>query len=232
MSKFTPENIQALNDEIKAFLVEVNEQKKRLQEDLKAIKHFSSDIKVCDFGCGFGHTTYCLSSILSATESIGIDSDPFAIHKASLWFDAVKLQKQLSVEEEISDDILTQETDRILEIVRPPEFLVRDVVSGKDLPSEIDLAYCRKLLVNIGVGNYENNVSGIAGCKLAIKNIVKTMTPGGWFVAVEQVQGVDFSHLLEDEGLHYENKTRFQLGGGLPCYRYVYRKPDIPPLKS
>jgi len=120
----TEEQLKSFNDDIEAFFVEINEQRKRVQEDLKAIIWSSSSRKVCDFGCGYGYTTYCLSSILNANESIGLDSNPDAIHKANNWFKAVKLHKQLSAREEMPDDILTRETNQILGIVRPPEFLV------------------------------------------------------------------------------------------------------------
>ncbi len=222
----TEEQLKAFHDDIQVFLAEIKEQKKRIQEDLKAITLSSSDIRVCDFGCGCGYSTYCLASILNASQLIGIDSDPVVIHKANNWFKAVKLHKQLSVKEEIPDDILTQEANQILGIVKHPEFLVGNVVLGKDLPSDIDLAYCRRLLVNIGVGNYENNVSSINGCKLAIRNIVKTIKPGGLFVVVEEVQRVDFSQLLEEAGLYYQDKSYFQLGGAIPFYRYTYRKAE------
>ena len=222
----TEKQLKSFNDEVKAFFVEIEEQKKRIQKDLQVVELPLLNRRICDFGCGLGYTTYCLASMLNATESIGVDTDPAIIHKASLWFKAVKLHKQLSAKEEATDEILTQEANQMLRIVQSPEFLVRDVVSGEDLPSNINLAYCRKLLVNILAGNYENNISGIDGCKLAIKNMAKTITPGGWLVAIEEKQGGDFSQLFEMGGLYCVDKTYLQLGSAIPCYRYVYRKPE------
>jgi len=223
----TEDDIRPLNNDIETFLNILSKKRKEIHEDLKGINLSLLGGKVCDFGCGNGYTTYCLTAILNATESIGVDSDPIAIDRASLWFKAVKLYKQFSAKEEISDDILTQKTNQTLGIIKPPEFLVRDVVSGEDLPSDISFAYCQKLLVNIGAGNYKNNISGITGCKLAIQNIVKTMLPGGWLVAVEETQGGDFSQLFEEEELFYVAKSYFQYQGVLPFYRYVYKKPEL-----
>lgn len=222
----TENQLKSLNDEVKAFFVEIEEQKKRIQKDLQAVELPLLNRKICDFGCGLGYTTYCLASILNATESIGIDSDPATIHKAGLWFKAVKLYKQLSTKEETTDEVLTQEANQMLRIVRFPEFLVRDVVSGEYLPSNIGLAYCRKLLVNILTGSYGNRISGIDGCRLAIQHIVKTIMPGGWFVAVEEISGGDFTPLIDESMLSRVDITHFQLGGAIPCYLYVYRKPD------
>jgi SAM-dependent methyltransferase len=137
MTNFTQEDIKAFNDDVEAFFVEINEQKKRVQEDLKTVELPLLNGRICDFGCGPGYTTYCLASILNVTESIGIDIDPFEIRKAMLWFEAVKLYKQRATKEELSENAITQETNRALGIIRHPEFLVGD----------ISLVYCRKLRI-------------------------------------------------------------------------------------
>ena len=224
MMRTTEEQFNAFNEDIHSFFDEVNKQKNSIQEDLKAVQLPLVNGKICDFGCGLGYTTYCLASILNATKSIGVDNDSATIHKANLWFKALELYKQISIDEETTDGILTQEVNHMVSTLHPPEFLVRDVVAGENLPSHISLAYCRKLLVNIFVGGYENNMSGLDGCQLAIQNIVKTLTPRGWFVAIEERQGGDFSQLFEKCGLNIVDKTSIQLNGALPCYRYVYRK--------
>lgn len=221
----TAEQLKLFNDEITAFFIEVEEKKKRVQNDLQSLKLPLLNRKICDFGCGLGYTTYSLASILNATESIGIDIDPVVVRKANLWIKAIKLHMQLTAKDTLSDFATTQKANQTLGILSPPKFLTKDVISGKKLPSKIGLAYCRKLLVNIIAGNYENKISGIDGCKLAIQNIAKTIISGGWFIAVEEKQGGDFSPLLEEYGLSCVAKTDFQLGGALPYVRYLYKKP-------
>jgi SAM-dependent methyltransferase len=227
MTTMNEEDINAFNEDVKAFLNKVSDEKKLLGEDLKLIEHPLSNGKICDFGCGSGYTTYSLMSILNATEGIGIDIDPAAIHRAALWFKAIKLHKQLNAKENLSDSVITQEANHILGIVKPPEFKVGNVVSGENLPSDVSLAYCRRLLVNIVHGNYHDNLSGAERAKLAIKNMVNSIIPGGWIVAVEDASGGNFCRLLEEENLYCWNIIRFQLNGVIPFYRYVYRKPQV-----
>lgn len=59
-----------------------------------------------------------------------------------------------------------------------------------------------------------------------MKNIVNGMRTGGWFVAVEESSGGNFSQLLEEEGLKQINIVHFHLNGIMPYIRYVYRKLD------
>jgi len=227
MTNPTEENIKAFNNEIKDFFHTIDDQKKLLSEDLKAIKFPLPVGKIVDFGCGSGYTTYCLTSILDAPEAIGIDIDPNAIYRAALWFKAVKWHVEHSTEEKLSDSVIIQQSNLKLGIIKPPEFIVGDVVSGKNLPSGVSLAYCRRLLVNIVHDNYDDGSSGTDRAKLAIKNMVGTIIPGGWFIAVEEASGGNFCRLLEEENLYCVNIIRFHLDGVVPYYRYVYGKPLI-----
>jgi len=224
MINLTKEEIKAFNDSIKAFFDKISETKKQLQEDLEVVELPWSNRKICDLGCGFGYTTYCLTSLLKTTQTTGIDIDPLAINQAENWFKAVKLYEQLTSEQELSDDVLTAEAKKILGIEQPPNFVVGDVISGENLPLNVSLAYCRRLLVNIVHGDYKDKLSGIERVKLVIRNITNTIVPEGWFVAVEESSGGDFSKFIEEEGLSCVNIIPFQLSGIVPYRRYIYKK--------
>lgn len=224
MNNPTEKYIKAFNNDIAIFLSRINEDKEQLQNDLADINLPLPTGKICDFGCGLGFTTYCLASILNATESVGIDVDPHSINQAKKWFEAIKLHTQFTSEMTLSDNIIYQKSNLLLGTLKPPEFVVGDVISGENLPSDITLAYCRKLLVNILHGNHKDNLHGIDRTRLAINNIVKTIAHGGWFVAVEEFSGGNFSQLLEEQGLQRINVTQFSLSKIVPCTRYVYRK--------
>ena len=111
----TEEEINAFNMDIKDFFDTLCDEKKWLSEDLRAIELPLLGGKICDFGCGFGHTTFCLMSILGASEAIGIDIDPNVIKRARLWFEAVKYYIEHSTEEKLSDSEITNKLTLHLE---------------------------------------------------------------------------------------------------------------------
>jgi len=112
-----------------------------------------------------------------------------------------------------------------LKILKHPSFIIGDVISDRNLPSGISLSYCRKLLVNIKFGSYPDNLSGEDRVRLAIKNLSKNMARGGWFIAVEEISGGDFSPLLEEQGLTKVNIAQISPNKIVPLYtKYLYRK--------
>lgn len=222
----TQEDTEMSNNYIKDFINNISNEKKLLQEDLKALELPLQVGNVSDFGCDCGLTTYCLTSIVNATKTIGIDNNPTSINRAMHWYEAVKWHIQLTNKETLSDDIMSQKANLLLGISRPPEFIVGDVISGENIPSEISLAYCRRLLVNIAHGKYEDNLSGVERARLAIKNMARKIISGGWFIALEESSGGNFSQLLEEEGLQRINVAPFQVNSIVQYTRYVYRKLD------
>jgi SAM-dependent methyltransferase len=214
------EHLAAFNNGIRDFLNHIKNNKEQLKEGLRDIELPLPISKISDFGCGFGFTTYCPTSILNITESIGVDLDPLLIDQANKWFKAIKLHIQFESEKILPDNIVYQRANMLLEVLQPPAFIVGDVISGENLPSGIALAYCRKLL-----GNYKDNLSGIDQARLAINNIAKNIVHGGWLVAVEESSGGNFSQLLDQQGLTQVSITQSSPNKIVPLYtRYVYRK--------
>jgi hypothetical protein len=224
MNSPTEEVLKAFKNEVADFLSRIIENKEQLQNDLADIELPLPTGKICDFGCELGFTTYCLASILNATESVGADIDVSAINQAKKWFKAINLYIQFTSEKPLSDDIVYEKSNLLLGILKPPEFAICDVVSEENLPSDISLAYCRKLLVNIACGNYSDNIFDIDKVRLTIKNIAKKIVHGGWLIVVEETKGGNFSHLLEEQGLRRINVAQFSLNKIVPYTRYVYRK--------
>jgi len=216
--------------DMRIFFRKLSEIGKDISEDLATIPDNQPYQRVCDFGCGDGVSTLNLTSSLRVEKAYGIDKYESNINQAKLWGKA--LAKFIERSETDSDISLQNQATKVLALYKNIEFQIRDVVES-ELPSDLDIAYCNLLLVNIYNGSYENQASGISGVEAAIKNISNSLVEGGYFLAIEQYgQGLDFNYLFEKVGLH---------GDGIPFLRkpittdgralysedrikYVYRK--------
>lgn len=177
-----------------------------VQEDLKGIPLNTPDIRVGDFGCGQGYTTLSLMLVLHAAECFGIDKFSGQMLSPSLQevqrrFDEIK-STVLSSLDDSSIDSLSKEILILLNNNRWPLFRQNDILKGSDLPNDLDLVYCKRLLGPIYDGEDGNPIRGDAAVKLAIDNIAGSIRNGGLFCLVER-SAKDFSLYLEQAHLAY-----------------------------
>ena len=218
--------------DMRGFFRTLSERQKDISEDLKTIPTNQPYQRICDFGCGDGLSTLNLTSSLVVEKAFGIDKYESNINRAKLWGRALTKFKELS---EVNNDIdtdLQNQAAKVLALHQNIEFKVGDV-SGNELPSNLNIAYCNLLLVNIYNSAYENQLSGISGVEAAIENISKSLAGGGYFLAIEQYgQGLDFNYLFEKVGLKGNgapfNRNPITTDGRASFaenrIRYVYRK--------
>jgi len=218
--------------DMRRFFRALSEMQKDISEDLDTIPTNQPYQRICDFGCGDGLSTLNLTSSLGAEKAFGVDKYESNINRAKLWGRALTKFIELS---EVNDDIdidLQDQATKVIALHQSIEFKVGDVARN-EMPSNLNIAYCNLLLVNIYKSAYENQLSGISGVEAAIENISKSLVGGGYFLAIEQYgQGLDFNYLFEKVGLK---------GNGIPFLRkpittdsraffvenrirYVYRK--------
>ena len=210
-------------------------EKEDVRVDLVSIELSASEPKVLDIGCDVGIETIALASVLETSVVIGIDKQPDAIVIANHWNKEAEKYIRLSEgNEDAVNKALTLFGVRCF-----PKFIIGDVVSGQNLPVQIDLVYSRKLLVPIHENEYDNPISGDFGVTISIGNIANTIRSGGWAILIEKdlrAYGIDkdFIPLIEQAGLNLvgvERLTRFDiLSTGkrsiIPYHyiRYVCRK--------
>jgi len=203
-----------------------------VRQDLEIAKLNTCKGRICDFGCGDGFSTLCLVSLLRVTKALGIDKVESEIVLAKFWPEAInkflELPESYNVEEENRNRARS-----LLNLYHLIDFRVGDVVLGEKMPENIDVAYCNLLLVNIYNSAFGNRISGLIGVETAIKNISKSINPGGYFLAIEQCgRGeLDFRQLFEKadlvgEGECFLRKPITLEGRGIAeqRIRYVYQK--------
>jgi len=194
-----------------------------LQEDLSGLPLNKYGLKVGDFGCGAGYTTWSFLLSLSKSECIGVDKFlPFDIPPEwetllSKWdiesdFQRWNIESVQSHNKDIVDyiksgtfevqgDALLQGLcSAVVKDERQPAIQRGDIVSGEglfpDFRNYFDFVYCKRLLFPIFNGEYENQKNDIT-LRLAIANIANTLKNGGWFCFVEVAYLKESSSLEE-----------------------------------
>jgi hypothetical protein len=186
-----------------------------VQADLMGLGLGLSPFKIAEVGCGWGYTTLSLMLELQTSECIGVDQfvknyllDVPSIEDVNLQFDEIK-NEVLSNAYTSEDDSIKGEIHHIFHKGCFPEFQVGDVVTGDNLPLNLDFIYCKKLLQNIFDGGYGNHYKGDEGVNLAINHISRTVKQGGLICIVEPA-GTNFMPFLEQAGLEMIRCCRIQ----------------------
>ncbi len=185
-----------------------------IQEELDLIGRPGDILKVCDFGCGQGLSTYGLALALPGSECIGIDrfdgeSSP-SLSTMLRYSDAVKqlCESDLSLKAGFPGELC-----RLLRETRLPMFHRGDIVLGHNLPADVDLAYCKRVLINLFYRKHGEHPSGGEGLLTAIKHIARSVRPGGYVCTVE------FDGFALDEYLRKANLSIVRHG--------VFKRNDI-----
>ena len=181
------------------FLAQLRLELEDIEQDLACPGLRRSCHSAADFGCGAGLTTISLLLELGTPELQGIDKDARLIQAAKDGMEGLRLSL-LSGEAEDSEDQLIARLRVALESGRSVSFSIGDIISPHGLPRNLDLAFCRRVLIPIHDNEYSNPVSGMIAAQRAIKNIAATVTPGGQMLIVEK-HVVDFRPALEKAGL-------------------------------
>jgi len=184
-----------------------------LQQDLKGLDLSLAECRIGDFACGWGNTSLGLMLELKCHECIGVDR-----FEKNTLLDVPSLEDVQEQFKEIRDMAFTspsllQDNKIVTEIrnlyknERIPNFQIGDIVTGENLPSDLDFVYCKKLLQNILEGGYSNSRHGDDGVRLAVKHIANAVKQGGQVCLIEPA-GTNFMTYLE--------QAEFQL---IRCFR-------------
>ncbi|RIK31686.1 MAG: hypothetical protein DCC56_05750 [Anaerolineae bacterium] len=186
-----------------------------VQEDLRGLKLAPLALRVGDFGCGWGYTTLSLMLELQTFECFGVDRftknlvlDVPSIEDVNLQFNELR-EEVLSNAYPPEEHNIKSEIHQILQNSPFPKFQVGDVVTGDNLPSNLDFIYCKKLLQNIFDGGFNQYHKGDEGVNLAINRIFHAVKQDGVICIVEPA-GTNFMPFLEQNGLEMIRCCRIQ----------------------
>jgi SAM-dependent methyltransferase len=155
-----------------------------IREELDKLGIRQSGIRICDFGCGTGLTTFGLAIEVERSICLGLDlfNEEIGVTPKSILNLVNRTSKKYYPE--------------IFELIqnnRLPTFIEGNIVNNQNMPNRIDLAYCRKVLMNIHGKAYRGTQSGESGLLKGLRNIAESITSEGFLCDVEY----DDAHILE-----------------------------------
>jgi len=154
--------------------------------------------RICDYGCGKGLTTFGLALENQGAECIGVDLfDQETIptpEKLTRYMASVERECQYTGEAVSS---FPGDLCRLVDENRLPKFIRGNIVLDHNLLPDIDLAYCKKVLVNLLGKEYKGTPSGEDGLLLGIKHITQNLEPGGLLCVVEYDKDFGLGKYLE-----------------------------------
>ena len=181
-----------------------------IQEELDLIGLSENGLKICDYGCGSGITTYGLALQIEDSECFGIDKfDGESTPTLNIMVQFTESIKSGCEERSLSIKIIPDELCNLIRKKRSPVFLRGDIVLGKNIPRDLDLAYIKRVLINIYNGKHGNIHSGKKGLELAIKHIAGSVRPGGLVCAIE-FDGLMLDEYFLEAGLSIVNSVPFK----------------------
>jgi SAM-dependent methyltransferase len=139
-------------------LERLNHELENIQEELKGLLAITPNCKIADFGCGSGYASMCMMLELHAADCIGVDN----VNNWQWNIDEVRPYLN-SITDAHADD-LSNQLKQMLGEGRWPTFQQDDVLKSKELPNNLDLAYCKLLLVNIKADRINQVINNIVEC--------------------------------------------------------------------
>jgi hypothetical protein len=170
----------------------------REEFDLMSIQQ--RGMRICDFGCGNGLTTFGLAIEAEESECIGID----LFEDDEGGFSLIKLMQDIDMMNKSCSEPgqrLNRELGALCQLVasdRIPTFRVGNIVNGTNLPENLDLAYCKKILVNIHGKSYAGTEYGDRGLIKGLMNIRESLGRDGMLFVVEYDKESKIRKYLED----------------------------------
>jgi SAM-dependent methyltransferase len=167
--------------------------------------------RICDYGCGNGLSTFGLALETQGTEYIGID-----LFNDDSTPTLEKLNQYLAIIEDECNRLsphhnaIPESVCKLAHQKRLPQFTRGNIVFDHNLPGDIDLAYCKKVLVNLLGKEYKGTPSGEDGLRLGIKHITQNLAPGGLLCAVEYDKDFGLGKYLEMSKLHILKKVQLK----------------------
>jgi hypothetical protein len=177
--------IFSMNILMKLYLTQLEDECIDVQDDISTIYINDSEFTIADFGCDNGIST-CSLALLFQQQVIGIDSNANAVAEAmafiQCFLDTQNFQENFSY----AENVFIERVNKIRNLKYIPMFTCGNVVSGENLPQNIKLAYCKRILNPIHEGDDNNSISGMEGVYFALKNITKCVFDDGWIVIIEK----------------------------------------------
>jgi SAM-dependent methyltransferase len=180
-----------------------------IREELDLLGGSTGLKRICDSGCGNGLTTFALALEMENADCFGIDLFESVADLNQLHHHIKGIQK-ICQESQSPESLLIGDLCTLYQEGRLPKFSKGNIVLNQGIPENIDLAYCKKLLINIRDKRYRNNPSGEKALLMALNNISESLSPGGKICAIEYDREFKLEKYFNECRLPVMKRTQFQ----------------------
>ena len=180
-----------------------------IREEFEQLELHPRALRVCDFGCGSGISTFGLALEIPGAACTGLDLFGGEVTPDTLerYVTAVRrhCQGQRRPWRPFPADLC-----KLLLEARSPRFIRGDIVGNRNLPADVDLAYCKKLLVNLRGEEPREGLSGEERLRIGLEQITQCIRPGGLLCAVEYDRDFGLAEHLDRGQLRILRRTLIQ----------------------
>jgi hypothetical protein len=178
-----------------------------IREELDIVGIKPTNLRICDYGCGNGITTFGLAIEAKGSECIGVDlfgkDSKIGINEIDQIIKNVS-NKTAEKDKHFSEAYELIKTNRV------PMFRQGNIVKNINLPTDIELAYCKKLLVNIFAKEYEGIPSGENGLIAGLRSIYQSLRSDGLLCAIEYFDDFTLREYFEQCGFQLELREQIK----------------------
>jgi SAM-dependent methyltransferase len=177
-----------------------------IREEFDLVGKNPNRLKICDFGCGNGITTFGLAIEAKESECIGVD-----LFGEGSKITPVEIDQILkAIIFRFKDKEKCGQISELIDTGRAPEFRQENIVKNVNLPKDIDLAYCKKVLINIFSREYESIPSGENGLISGLRNINQCLNPDAQLLAIEYFDDFALEGYFERCGFQVERREQIK----------------------
>jgi SAM-dependent methyltransferase len=187
-----------MDTEVKRFLKYLHLVREDIREEIDLLGIPHNQRRICDYGCGNGLTTFGLALETEGAKFIGVDlfdhdsqPTPEELNEYMAFIES-EFDRLSSPKNAFLEDLWVLAHEK-----RWPQFTRGNIVLNQNLPENIDMAYCKKVLVNFWGKEYKDTPSGEDGVRLGLNHLTKNLKPVGLMCAVEYDRDFGLEKYLE-----------------------------------
>jgi len=198
-----------MTPELKKFFRHLNLVRDDIRKELDLLGLSSQYQRICDFGCGNGLATYALALEKENADCFGVDLFESEADLDQLHLYTKDIQ-QICKDSQSPELFFNGDLYELHKEGRLPKFKKGNIVLNQGIPENIDLAYCKKVLINIRDKQYTDVPSGEIALIRALNNIAESLSPDGKLCVVEYDREFTLEKYFDASRFSVLNCTQFQ----------------------
>ncbi len=196
--------------EAKKYFKYLNLVQEDIKEEFDLLGISLKKVKICDFGCGTGITTFALALESEGAECIGIDlfNNPPS-HTPDTLNKYIEIVRDRCENTKSSRKPFSADLCKLITKNRHPRFSRGNILMNHNLPKNIDFAYCKKLLFNLTERKSKDAISQEESLITGLTHISQCVRSDGLICLIEYDKEYILEKYLDMSKLRIVKRTQF-----------------------